>query len=220
MGYGAEVLGCDTFRKRSWKSNINTDFFIWLDCDMIFPDSSLQCIENTFETIKSNGYDDMIITPQIIKHWDSSWNIISNSLYANHTFDDRMKLDVYTECISQNSNSGFYVTQLDTFKFAGGWFTLISKSLLDKIGIPDSFGHYGALDTFIQICASIMKQNGHAVSQYVIMDLVVSELYNRRCNEFISTQFVSIGDKNEFSKPTKDNFTIEIQNFRKRWCDE
>ena len=34
-------------------------------------------------------------------------------------------------------------------KFAGGWFTCIHKSILDKITVPESFGHYGMEDTFL-----------------------------------------------------------------------
>ena len=35
------------------------------------------------------------------------------------------------------------------FKFVGGWFTCISGKLLNRIGVPKSFGHYGYEDTFV-----------------------------------------------------------------------
>jgi hypothetical protein len=103
--------------------------------------------------------------------------------------------------------------EIQTFKFAGGWFTLISKNLLDRIGVPESFGHYGLEDTFIMVCSMLMQRNNEVVSQFVLENLLVGENHKNRTNKTIKNYIKSIDRKEEFKKIAHSNWENEINKF-------
>ena len=81
-------------------------------------------------------------------------------------------------------------------KFAGGWFTCISKKLLDKITVPDSLGHYGLEDTFIMWGSEKLRIG----QQFKIKNLVVCENYRYRNNKHLSEFILSIDRREEFKQ--------------------
>jgi hypothetical protein len=122
--------------------------------------------------------------------------------------------NIYYDSLPQLEEIG--VKEIPTFKFAGGWFTLISKSLLNEIGIPESFGHYGLEDTYIIECMNIMKSNNDYISQFIVENLVIGESYTQRCNETIKKYIASKNRKDEFTKIAMNNFRNELTNFYER----
>ena len=94
-----------------------------------------------------------------------------------------------------------------TMKFAGGWFTCISKNILDKVTVPKSFGHYGLEDTFIMNSLELLKLG----TQYKIKNLVVCENYKYRNNLHLTNYLASNSRKDEFLKVAQNNFRTEIE---------
>jgi hypothetical protein len=119
--------------------------------------------------------------------------------------------NIYYDSLPQLEEVG--VKEIPTFKFAGGWFTLISKSLLNEIGIPESFGHYGLEDTFVMACSSIMKQKGKQVSQFVLENMISGEIRKNRTNNTIKKYILSKDRKEEFKQIAHSNWELEINNF-------
>ena len=68
-----------------------------------------------------------------------------------------------------------FVSLAPYIKFGCGWFTLISKELLDLTGIPEFLGHYGPEDTFTMMAGEIAKKKGHEINQYTLNGILVSE---------------------------------------------
>ena len=90
-------------------------------------------------------------------------------------------------------------------KFAGGWFTCISKTILDKITVPESFGHYGLEDTFLMYGCNKLNLG----TQYKIKNLVVCENYFYRFNNHITNRLATISRKDEFLQIAQKNFQKE-----------
>ena len=84
---------------------------------------------------------------------------------------------------------------------------------MDKVGVPDSLGHYGLEDTFVIECAKIMKSKGEPVSQFIIENLLIAESYTQRPNETIKQYISSKNRKAEFTKIANDNFANELKSF-------
>ena len=98
-----EVLGCVSQRRYSWKNNTDADFFIWLDTDMFFKDTTLFYMQEVYKTIlATNGPDMFVITPEFVKQWDDTWDVISNSNYSHISHKDYNKIDVYKYEINNN----------------------------------------------------------------------------------------------------------------------
>jgi hypothetical protein len=209
-----DILGCVSQRRYSLQNNLDADFFIWLDCDFIFKDSTLSYMTQAYQTIKESNIDMFILTPQFVKQWDNTWDVIVNKAFLNHPIDYELIADVYKDTLPDIGD--IEVKQVPTFKFAGGWFTLISKDLLSKTNIPKSLGHYGLEDTYVTECCNILKNKGENVFQFILENHIIGESYIHRPNETIKKYISSISKKNEFTKIAHDNFPIELNKFYER----
>lgn len=208
---GKQILGCVSQRRESWKKNQDADFFIWLDTDILFKESTLFYAENAYRMISEQGVDMFVVTPQFVKQWDNTWDVIVHKNYWNQPINYHLTNNVFKDVYPQQEKVN--ISQILSFKFAGGWFTLISKKLLDIIGVPDSFGHYGLEDTFIMICSSILVQKEIPVYQFVMENLLCGENHKYRTNQTIKSYIVSKDRKEEFRKIAEDNWQKEISNF-------
>ena len=147
-------LGCDDKRRTSIRAT-EADNILYLDSDLIFKPETLSYMVSAASVVEDEYY---IISPQTVRMWDSSWDVITNkeylnvpanmeTYYANDPFEIIAK-DIYD----------IELKKIDEFKFGGGWFNLLSTKLLKLTDIPDSFGPYGIDDLYVMICCNIMKQ--------------------------------------------------------------
>lgn len=209
-----DILGCVSQRRYSLQNNNNADFFIWLDCDFIFKDFTLFYMTTACQSIKDSGIDNFILTPQFVRQWDTSWDILVNEQFINHPLCYHESADVYIDTLPQNDE--IQVKQINDIKFAGGWFTLITSKLLQEITIPELLGHYGLEDNFVIECSKILKHKGINVSQFILDGLVIGESYIHRPNQTIKNFITSKNRKQEFTQIAQDNFPIELNKFYER----
>lgn len=212
--YGVEIIGCLSHRRASWKKHPDADFFIWLDTDICFKDITLSYIINSYKVVKQNEIDLFVITPQIVRQWDNTWDVLVNKSFLNQPINYQSNADIYTDVMSVNGEVN--VVECPTFKFAGGWFTLISKKLFDTIGLPESFEHYGPDDTFMMVCCMLMKQKGYPVHQFTMENLLVGEMYKYKINNSIRNYVSARNRKDEFRKSSEQNFNIELEIFNNK----
>lgn len=211
---GSKILGCVSQRRHSWLNNPDADFFIWLDCDIFFKDITLYYFNSSLKMLKGDEIDMYVITPQFVKQWDNTWDVIVNKNYWNHPTDYYKTTNIFSDCLPQFDNVN--VIKSETFKFAGGWFTALSKKLLDTIGVPESFGHYGLEDTYIMVCSTFMKNKGIDVSQFILENLICGEIHTNRVNETIKKYIASKDRKEEFRKTAESNWQKEILLFNQK----
>jgi len=152
-----------------------------------------------------------IISPQIMKLWDSSWDYLVNSNYINLPPSQEYKnADPYLVILTQSPEIS--IKPINQFKFGGGWFNLLSTKLLKLTDMPDSFGPYGVDDTYVMICCDIMKQKGYNVQQYILEGMIIAENIKYRWNPYNSLLSL-INKQDEFRKQAETNLNIEINNF-------
>jgi hypothetical protein len=202
-----EILGCVSHRRKVFRET-TADNVLLLDTDIFFSDSFLYHILNAALLVKEiTPY--FVLTPQITKMWDDSWDCLVNELFINNSTSEFKTLDPFItyDCLGEVN-----IKPINNIKFGGGWGTLISTKLLKKIDIPDSLGHYGLEDTYIMICSSILKQRGVNVIQYVLENELLIEDNKFRLNPY--TKYLSSIDKREeFKKIAHENFHNELNKF-------
>jgi hypothetical protein len=206
-------LGIDDKRRSSIRQfGKNVDNFIYLDCDLIFKPETLKYLIDSSEYIQKEYY---IISPQIPKIWDNTWDILVNDVYLSEDNGFEKTFNPYD--VLNTDYGEISIHDIPVFKFGGGWFNLISSKLLQLTDIPDSFGSYGIDDTYVMFCCELMKKNTNNIpQQYVINNLVVAENYKYRNNPYID--FLNIIDrKNEFKKQAESNFQIELNKFYEKF---
>lgn len=200
-----KVQGCVSKRRQTWLDHKDVDYHIWLDTDIIFDERTLTYIDNVAKQLDSES----IITPEIVKVWDNSWNCLVNENFINEPLDYQKTNNPFIDSGIKGEVSVENVIcnwpNHPTMKFAGGWFTCISRKLLDKITVPESFGHYGLEDTFLMYACDKLKIG----TQYKIKNLVICENYLFRDNVYLTNRLASISKKDEFLKIAQENFQKE-----------
>ena len=203
-----KCLGCDDKRREAIRSTI-ADNILYLDSDLLFKPELLNYIIESAKLINQDYY---IISPQTVRMWDSSWDIITNKQYLNTPANMETYYANDPFKIITNSFEDLNLIPINQFKFGGGWFNLLSSKLLKLTDIPDSFGPYGIDDLYVMICCDIMKQKGYNIQQYVLENAVVIENFKYRWNPY--KEYLHLINKQiEFRKQAEDNLNSEIQNF-------
>lgn len=172
------IQGCCD--KRRIYQNKKQDFIIWLDSDLFFTPNTLNTLINYALTL-SDSYDKFILTPEIVKFWDSSWDIITSKHYINESYAYRETFDCYSltnNLIKENQEYNLKINK--TPKFAGGWFNLFTNNIFESIPLIEEIGPYGPDDTYTMNCSYIL-----GIPQFVIEGCVVSEIGNKYKREYL-----------------------------------
>ncbi len=204
-----EVLGCTDLHRLSGRL-YNPNAFIWLDVDIVFSDSLLYHIVEAHKQLsKSEKY--FVITPETTRIWDNTWDVITNEncLKEEASKENYFNRDPYT---TTGLVGEVNVSKINTFKFASGWFTLLSNDLIKKVDIPNRMGPYYMDDTFIMVCCIYGQQKGFNASQFVINNEVIIENNKFRYNPY-KDYIVTINKKDEFMDIAKNNFNESVQEY-------
>lgn len=214
-----DINGCVSQRRYSLNKHSDADYFIWLDTDIIFDERTLSYLESSIDATK-NITPYSIITPEIVKVWDITWDCLVNENFLDKPLNYQKTNDPYKDSGIKGDISIESVDNSDSpqsrFKFAGGWMTCLSGELVRKIGVPDGLGHYGYEDTFIMIVSELLQRSGTInIQQYKIKNLVVCENYKYRDNSFYKS-FLSVNDKRQEYLEISEKFAeTEIYNLQK-----
>lgn len=216
---GNRCLGINDKRRNSIREN-NPKNFMYLDTDVYFSMFNLSYIFRALEQIDNEYY---VLNSQLLRLWDSSWNMISNERYIPMGYDskiwlkyDPFKLD--SEVFEYSSTIG--IKELNGFKFGGGWFNVFSANLLKEIDIPDSLSSYGLDDTFIEEGCRMMQQKGYDIKQYTLDNMLVCE--NRRYRDlnpyvnFITDKTNSDAFKQAYRDNANKHYPNELQKLSER----
>jgi hypothetical protein len=160
------IKGC-TDKRRSIQSK-EQDYVIWLDSDMFFPTTLLSYMVAATQTLTESNY---ILSPQLIKYWDSSWDVLTNEKYLQEPFNHRDYFDTYKLDHEVQFNETSIKFNQGPIKFGGGWFNLFTDSIFKQIPLPTEIGPYGPDDTFISYCANVLQ-----IPQFILVGQVVSEV--------------------------------------------
>ena len=117
------------------------DYYMSICPDMWFHEHTLFYIIEAAKQIKDKYF---IITPEIHKLWDWTWDELVNENYQEVPYSDWNKSDIFE--IQSRSLGEPNLTQISRFKYAG-WFDLYSKDFMELIPIPDDWKGYGPWDT-------------------------------------------------------------------------
>lgn len=162
-----DIKGCtDKRRQAQYK---NQDFIIWLDSDIYFSHLTLPYLISSTEHITE---DTFILSPEIIKYWDNSWDCIVHDKFLNEPYNHRDYFDLY-EFDTLVTNNEIILRKNHTIKFGGGWFNLIKSTVFHQIPLIDELGPYAPDDTYLSLCGA------STIPQYILGGVVVSEIGKR-----------------------------------------
>jgi hypothetical protein len=146
------------------------DYYITLCPDVDFQEHLLYYMIESAKQIKNEYF---VLTPQIFKSWDSSWDVLVNDKFNHIPYEKCIDIDIHEirhNCLDLDTPS----LKLSTnFKFAG-WLDLYNKNLYEKL-IPtlDEWKGYGPWDLYAMNVCNIAKSKGVDVEQHILKNQVI-----------------------------------------------
>ena len=203
-----KCLGCNDKRREAIRST-KADNILYLDTDLFF---TPQLLKYSIEASKLIEHDYYIISPQTVRMWDTSWDIITNKNY----FSLPPNLDTYYNNdpfrVISIPPEEIIISPIEYFKFAGGWFNLLSTKLLKLTDIPDSLGSYGVDDTYVMVCCDIMKKKKYKIHQYILEGTTIIENFKYRLDPY--KEYLTLTHQpREYQKIAENNLNLELQKF-------
>jgi len=200
-----EVKGCvDCCINNIYKYS-NIDDMIWLDIDIMFNPYTLNLIlESSLEIKKTQSK--YIITPEYVKLWDNTWDVMVNDNFINQPYKYEKTNDPIIDTI--NIYGDVSLEPLKEYKWGGSWFTLYSKKLLDYIKFPKDIKGYSPIDTFIMECCKYIPN----ATQYKIKNLVVAEDYTYMDRTLYSNYVKTINRKQDLFQEGWNKMINHLQN--------
>lgn len=205
------INGCTSMRRIS--SYSNSKYYLWLDTDIIFDPLTLPYMVNSIESLEQSEYSKFVITPEIVRIWDETWDCLVNNNFINKPLgyhkthnpylDTKINPELEPTLVEVHNN----IPGQPYMKFGGGWFAVVSKELMKQIPFPDNYGHYGLDDTYLMWGAQILQDP--FIKQFKIKNIVVSENYFDRKTTY-KDQIQFIDRREEYKKINENLFDIGL----------
>ena len=150
------------------------DYYISICPDMWFHEHLLYYIIESAKQIKNKYF---IITPEIHKLWDHTWDELTNSNFQHIPYNEWDKTSIFDiQNVASNLEEP-YLQPATNFKYAG-WFDLYSKSFIEElVPIPNSWKGYGPWDYYGMLVSEYAKQNNVDVQEYILRNQIIFEYH-------------------------------------------
>lgn len=144
------------------------DYYICITPDQLFHPSMLYYFENAIDLIPEKYF---LITAEIPKLWDPSWDIISNNQFNYIPYENNwynfLSINRY-DALHIPETHEIQLTKLNRFKFAG-WLDLYNKNFYEQlVPVPEDWVGYGQWDLYSMLILDYLKTKNFPieVAQY------------------------------------------------------
>lgn len=175
------------------------DYYICTCPDMYFSEYLISYLTQLAPSIPNEYF---VVTPQISKLWDHSWDEITNPQYLNIPYSEWDQVDIF-DIISttQSSSQEINLKPTNRSKWAG-WFDLYSKSFYeDLVPIQEDWSGYGPWDWYSLMLTEHLKTKGVDFQQYLlegetIFEYSVGPLKDKKGSKLTShyKEFLALND--------------------------
>lgn len=164
------IYGHLDFQRDAVESHI--DAYTYICPDVSFHEHLLFYFFESAKTIKDEYY---LITPQIFKCWDNTWDPLVNQKYLHVPNTQCIDIDIhdieYEHLI--NSSEPPTIKKLNYFKFAG-WMDFYNKNFYEKlVPILEEWHGYGPWDLYTLNVCQYAKNNGVNISEYLLENQLI-----------------------------------------------
>jgi hypothetical protein len=165
---GEETYGHLNLQKTTLSPEI--DYYIGLCPDIDFHEYLLYYLIEAAKTVQNEYF---VITPQIFKSWDSSWDVLVNKRFQDIPYEKCIDVDIHEINYMSSDLDTPSLKPILTFKYAG-WFDLYNKSYYEKLTpVLEEWNGYGPWDLYSITVNQLAKYNGVDVQQYILENQVI-----------------------------------------------
>jgi hypothetical protein len=169
---GNELLGHLDLQRNALEDK--ADYYMGISPDIYFSEHLLSYLVQAVQSIPNKYF---VLTPQICRMWDQSWEVLTHPKFAvGPHYGWEKTTDIFdVDYYLHTSGEEVGLSQVDQLKWAG-WFDLYSKELYENlIRIPEEWKGYGGFDSYgLNIC-NYAKHIGLDFQQYCLDGQIVFE---------------------------------------------
>lgn len=170
--YGNQLYGHLDFQRESISNE--TDYYIHICPDMYFSKYLLRDLIQQALSIQNEYF---MITPQICRMWDDSWEILTHPQFAvGPHYGWEKTTDIFdVDYYLNTSNQKVTARPINQFRWAG-WFDIYNKAFYENlVPVPNNWYGYGGWDTYAAIVANYATQLNIDFQQYRLDGQIVFE---------------------------------------------
>ena len=168
---GDKLYGILDMQKSSYEPDV--DYYINITQDMYFSETLLANMIEATKHIKNKYF---VITPEIYKMWDHTWDEITNEKYLNIPYEDWSKADIFDiryDLKTDSSEMSLYPTQRSKWAW---WLDLYSKAFYEDFApVQEDMVGYGAWDWYTLMLTEHAKSKGADFQQYLLKGQTIFE---------------------------------------------
>jgi len=168
---GDENYGFFDVQKIAYEKDI--DYYIGLCPDIYFSEHTIPLL---IEAAQQTDNKYFVITPEIYKMWDHTWDEITNQKFINVPYNEWNEGDIFKIRyeVKNNLNEAF-LEETKLSKWAW-WCDIYSKEFYETIApIPEEWIGYGGWDFYSMIISEYIKSKGVDFKQYVLRGQTIFE---------------------------------------------
>jgi hypothetical protein len=167
---GDECYGLLDMQRDSY---CNADYYINITPDMYFSEHLLALMLESTKVIKNKYY---VVTPEIHKMWDSTWDEITNQRYIDVPYAEWNNTDVFE--IRHNmkmDNDEIRLEPTQRSKWAW-WLDLYNRAFYEEFApVQDDWYGYGPWDWWSLMLTEYAKARGADFQEYVLRGQTIFE---------------------------------------------
>ena len=149
------------------------DFYIQICPDMYFSEQLLATMITSSKQI-SNKY--FVITPEISKMWDATWDEITSSDWMHIDYNKWDEVDIFDIRAKMKTKESNITLDPTTRSKWAGWFDLYNKAMYEDLcPIHDDWQGYGPHDWYSLMLTEYVKQKDVDFQQYVLRGQTIFE---------------------------------------------
>ena len=169
---GDEVYGFLNLQKESISEEV--DYYVGVCPDMYFSEHLLALLIESTRVIKSEYF---VVTPQIYKKWDDTWDEITDTNYLDVPYSDWDKADVNKTIHEIESNqSEISIVPTDKNKWAW-WFDLYNKKFYEELcPVQSDWQGYGPWDWYSMMLSEKALSAGVDFRQYLLKGQTILDI--------------------------------------------
>ena len=169
---GDELFGILDKQRRAYEKDV--DYYIELCPDMYFGEDLLSSLISAAKLIKNKYF---VITPQVHKMWDHTWDVLTSEDYLDVPYDHWDKADIFDIRYNHKykSNKKLSLNPSPVSKWCN-WFDIYNKEFYEQmIPVHDDWHGYGPGDTYGMIISDFAKSKGADFQQYILEGQLIFE---------------------------------------------
>ena len=171
------------------------DFYISICPDMYFSEHLLPLLISSSKQVDTKYF---LITPEIYKMWDNTWDEITNYDYLNVPYDEWDKGDIFDIRANTKSSNKNVTLETTTKSKWAGWFDLYNKAFYEELcPIHNDWKGYGPWDFYSLLLTEYIKTQGIDFQQYLLEGQTIFEY--------------SVGPLKDWNNYYKENNLLKIK---------